>query len=168
MGPGWLISDALRDAPGISACGFLPLVLPAGIISPPTMRGGSCRFGVGLLGMESPFSPSTQIEGTVRAQELPDVRNIDQVRELVWILAYHKQFLRRTWIGKHLQMLRVGLASSMSFPKLISCWILNHPTRNIGSADSENCFEYRDNPQTSPSVHGSCTHASYAPQTQHP
>ena len=35
-------------------------------------------------------------------------RIIDQVRELVRILAYHKQFLRRTWIGKHLQLLRGG------------------------------------------------------------
>ena len=28
------------------------------------------------------------------------VRFIDQIQELEWILAYHKQFLRRTWIGK--------------------------------------------------------------------
>ena len=51
-------------------------------------------------------------------------RFIDQIRELVRILAYHKQFLRRTWIGKHLQMLGFGFTCGVSFPKLISCWIL--------------------------------------------
>ena len=45
-------------------------------------------------------------------------RFIDQIRELVRILAYHKQFLRRTWIGKYLVLRRLGLASGMCLPEL--------------------------------------------------
>jgi hypothetical protein len=45
-------------------------------------------------------------------------RIIDQVRELVQILAYLKKFFRRTWVGKYLVLLRLGLASGMCLPEL--------------------------------------------------
>ena len=53
-GPGWLTFMALLEAPGISAWGFLVFAFPGGSIFPSSIRGGSCRLGVGLAGMESP------------------------------------------------------------------------------------------------------------------
>ena len=53
-GPGWLIFMASFDAPGISAWGFLVFAFPGGRTFPSSMRGGACRLGVGLAGMESP------------------------------------------------------------------------------------------------------------------
>ena len=86
MGPGWLIPEALRDARHFRMR-VLILLLPAWIISPSTMRGGSCRLGVGYWVWNHPFSPSTRIEGSGLTQELLMFRFIDQVRELVRILA---------------------------------------------------------------------------------